>query len=322
MGKGSKGLCDADSFPDDLYEDDWTAANAIRLLRRRPANLPWMMHVSFPGPHPPFLVTAAARDAVGGRAWPSPADDANNSSTTGGTCAATHEPNTDNERCNYGAEIETLDSLFAQIEAELDAQGQLKNTVICVTSDHGDMLGDHGDSAKSKPWQGSASVPLLCAGPGIAAGRTVDAPVATMDLAGTFLDLASVAPAAGMTTRSLLPLMTSASRAAAPPPRPYVSSGLSSWRMVVAQHADPADAAGGSASFKLICCGGGKGCPNPPSTTPKAKGEYQLLLIRVDSDPFDMNDLARQPQYAPIVAEMLPLLPPPYGAGCANASRA
>ena len=42
------------------------------------------------------------------------------------------------------------------------------------------MLGDHGDVDKSKPWEGSAHVPLMCAGPGILANHTVTLPVATM----------------------------------------------------------------------------------------------------------------------------------------------
>ena len=43
------------------------------------------------------------------------------------------------------------------------------------------MLGDHGDVDKSKPWEGSAHVPLMCMGPGIVEGQTVTTPVATMD---------------------------------------------------------------------------------------------------------------------------------------------
>lgn len=55
-------------------------------------------------------------------------------------------------------------------------------TIVCIASDHGEMLGDHGDVDKSKPWEGSAHVPLMCAGPGIIAGQTLSLPVATMDM--------------------------------------------------------------------------------------------------------------------------------------------
>jgi hypothetical protein len=34
----------------------------------------------------------------------------------------------------------------------------------CISSDHGELLGDHGDWAKSKPWEGATHVPLTCMG--------------------------------------------------------------------------------------------------------------------------------------------------------------
>ncbi len=107
LGKGDASLCDATSFPQELYEDDWTAANAIALLRRRPKNKPWMLHVSFPGPHPPFVVTADSHDAVAGRYWPQPADNPQNKSTLGGRCNATGEPDGSNLRCVRGSECRT-----------------------------------------------------------------------------------------------------------------------------------------------------------------------------------------------------------------------
>ena len=93
------------------------------------------------------------------------------------------------------------------------------------------MLGDHGDVDKSKPWEGSAHVPLMCKGPGIVKGQTVTRPVATMDMAGTFLDFADAKPAAGMTTQSFRSLLEG--NAEATDYRSYVSSGLNNFR---AQH--------------------------------------------------------------------------------------
>ena len=69
------------------------------------------------------------------------------------------------------------------------------------------MLADRATTAKSKPWQSAMSVPLICAGPGIAAGFTVRTPVTTMDLAATFIDIAGGVVPAGMSSTSLLPLL-------------------------------------------------------------------------------------------------------------------
>merc|ERR1719316_2510755 len=76
MGKGggkpvNRSLCDEKTFKAEYYEDDWTASNAVALLRRRPRDRPFFLHVSFPGPHDPFLVTADMRAAASdGRVWP------------------------------------------------------------------------------------------------------------------------------------------------------------------------------------------------------------------------------------------------------------
>ena len=55
----TKDLCDADTYPQPLYEDDFTAASAVELLRRRNKTQPFFLHVSFPGPHPPFSITGS-----------------------------------------------------------------------------------------------------------------------------------------------------------------------------------------------------------------------------------------------------------------------
>eukprot|EP00662_Eupelagonemidae_sp_cell21_P042673 gene42673-25925_t len=102
-------------------------------------------------------------------------------------------------RQNYAAKVERLDGLLGEYLDELDKEGELDNTVVCLCSDHGEMLGDRASTAKSKPWRhhhttmSAMSVPLVCAGPGVAAGAVVRAPVTTMDMAATFVDYARAA---------------------------------------------------------------------------------------------------------------------------------
>merc|ERR1712093_849406 len=93
-------------------------------------------------------------------------------------------------RQNYAAKIERLDFWLGQYIDLLAAQHALEETVICVSSDHGEMLFDRGAVAKSKPWSTASSVPLLCSGPGIEANVVRSQPVSTVDLAPTFLDMA------------------------------------------------------------------------------------------------------------------------------------
>lgn len=307
MGRGSVDECINSTFTPELYEDDFTAVNAIKLIKRAPADKPWFLQVSFPGPHDPFLVTTDMRNAASdGRDWPE-AEDNPKRNTPGGACDPVAKPTGTRNRCNYAAEIENLDRLFSLVIAEVEARGEKDNTVICVASDHGEMLGDHGDVDKSKPWEGAAHVPLMCMGPGILANHTVTVPVATMDMAGTFMDFAGTNPAAGMSTRSLRPLLEGKG-AQEGNYRDFVSSGLSNFRLVVQQQDD-------GTQYKYICCKGA--CPSAPSTAPKptSPSAYVEMLIDIVQDPYDMHDLA--PSKRDVVKKMRALLPLAYAAGCA-----
>ena len=149
---------------------------------------------------------------------------------------------------------------------------------------------------------------LFVTGPGILKGKTVSVPVATMDMAGTFMDFASAVPEPHMTTQSFRGLLEGKPDAVSTY-RPYVSSGLSNFRMVVQQI--------GSKQYKYICCQGP--CPNPPSTAPAPKDPegYVEMLLDIIADPYDMHDLA--PVTRDVVALLRPLLPKAYADGCAEA---
>lgn len=299
-------------MPQEDYCDDYVADRAISVLARKPSGVPWFLQVNFPGPHPPFVVTSAMFNGTRTRTWPAPTDNALL------PAADAHKM-----RADYASELENLDGLFGRILAALEASGEANSTMIIVVSDHGEMLGDHDDYGKTMPWQGSASVPLLVSAPflGVPAGATVASPVATIDVAGTVLDYAGVTPAPGMTLSSLRPFMqASTSELAVPlaptlpaaPYRPFVASGLLSWRLVVQTRGDT--------DYKLICCRGA--CPGAPrnataafdsdavaaaaASGPAAPAETTRLYA-TRADPFDMHDLAsEQPA---VVAAMVPLLP-------------
>ena len=70
--------------------------------------------------------------------------------------------------------------------------GLSASTRVVYTSDHGDNLGARGLWGKSTLYEESAGVPLIMAGPGIAAGTVVATPVSHVDCAPTFLDVTGV----------------------------------------------------------------------------------------------------------------------------------
>ena len=145
-------ICQTSTFPQKLYEDDWTAAQAKALLQRAPHDKPWFLWVSFPGPHPPIAVTTGMENKTMGRTWPRPVDSRKHAPS----CERFQDaPSNARTRCNYAAEMENLDRLFGEVLDEVRRRGNSveKDTIVCFFSDHGEMLNDHDDIDKSKPWQ-------------------------------------------------------------------------------------------------------------------------------------------------------------------------
>ena len=113
------------------------------------------------------------------------------------------------EQCRrqYCAATELIDDQVGLILQALENRGMLDNTYIFFSSDHGEMLGDHGAFTKSLPYDPSMRVPLLASGPGIAPGQTSDALVELIDLNATLCDLAGLPPQERVDARSFAPLL-------------------------------------------------------------------------------------------------------------------
>lgn len=96
-------------------------------------------------------------------------------------------------RAAYLALCRFVDDQVAAVMAALEASGLADNTLVIFTSDHGEMLGDHGIWTKQVMYEGSAGVPLVVAGPGIPAGRC-ETTASLLDLAQTARVAAGLAP--------------------------------------------------------------------------------------------------------------------------------
>ena len=77
-----------------------------------------------------------------------------------------------------------VDRQVGKVLDALEASGQAEDTLVIFTSDHGDMMGQHGFWVKSVMYENSARVPLIMAGPGVSAGVRAD-PVSLIDIAPT-----------------------------------------------------------------------------------------------------------------------------------------
>ena len=99
----------------------------------------------------------------------------------------------------YEAEIRTFDDRLGELFAYLEQAGLLESTVIALTSDHGEEFLEHGSVLHGRThYQELVRIPLLLAGPGVAAGLRVKTPVHLVDLAPTLYALLGVPAAPSM----------------------------------------------------------------------------------------------------------------------------
>lgn len=107
----------------------------------------------------------------------------------------------------YDAEIAYADAALGQLLDELDALGVLDNTIVVVTSDHGEGHGEHNETTHSLlNYDSTLRVPLVMRIPGTQPHR-VDRAVGTVDIMPTLLDALDISAPEGMHGDSLMPLV-------------------------------------------------------------------------------------------------------------------
>lgn len=93
----------------------------------------------------------------------------------------------------YYAAVEALDDCLGRIYYELEHTGQLDNTIIVFTSDHGDNLGSHRQVGKQLPFEESISIPFLVRYPEKIKEATItDALLSPVDMMPTVFSLAGI----------------------------------------------------------------------------------------------------------------------------------
>ncbi len=106
----------------------------------------------------------------------------------------------------YYAIVSHLDQQIGLILDALEASGKRENTYVFFTADHGLSVGRHGLLGKQNMYDHSVRVPLAMAGPGIPAGKKVEADVYLQDIMATSLELAEIPKPTYVNFHSLLPL--------------------------------------------------------------------------------------------------------------------
>jgi len=233
---------DPAGVPAELHQTTWCAEKTIEFIREEREG-PWLASVNIYDPHPPFNPPQAYRDLFDPAQMPGPhfresdlAQQAKLAAVDFQSKGRTpdnldikspvlpasplnpdwlgHESAGKRDawtlQAAYYAMIKLIDDQLGRILGALEESGQRDNTVIIFTSDHGEMLGDHGLIQKGcRFYEGLVRVPLIWSWPGhFEAGLRSDALVELTDKAPTLLALAGQTPPAHMQGRSLLPILT------------------------------------------------------------------------------------------------------------------
>jgi choline-sulfatase len=184
------------------FDDEaaFAAERAIFDVARSNDRRPFLLVASFTHPHDPFAIPQRYWDLnrdedIELPASPIPQDALDpHSRRLRHVSAMDAEPVTEaqihNARRAYLGAISYVDDKLGRLLDALKAGGLAGDTIVILTSDHGEMLGEHGLWYKMSFFEGASRVPLVVASPGRFAPARVRASVSLVDLAPTLIELA------------------------------------------------------------------------------------------------------------------------------------
>ncbi len=192
-------------LPTESFEDAYIGRRAAEWIENIPDDFPWHFFVSFVGPHDPFDPPTEYGDRYRNADMPKPIVDSMKNKPAWQK-KRLHDMGPEEvavTRRQYCGLIELIDDQVGLILHALNRRGMRDNTYVIFSSDHGEMLGDHGLYAKSQAYEPSLRVPLILAGPGIQAGCVSEELVELIDINPTICEFAGLPPQENIDARSL-----------------------------------------------------------------------------------------------------------------------
>ncbi|WP_166416692.1 sulfatase-like hydrolase/transferase [Cochlodiniinecator piscidefendens] len=202
-------------------ETPWLTSEAIQFIEQQGSD-PWLCHLSFIKPHWPYIVPAPYHDMFGPqhvlpanradeeRKDAHPVHDAFMNNVIGQ--AFSRDEVREKVIPAYMGLIKQADNQMGRLFDYLETSGRMEDTMIVVTSDHGDYLGDHWLGEKDLFHDPSVKVPLIIYDPSSEAdatrGTVDDHLVEAIDLLPSFIEIAGGTVPDHITEgRSLLPIL-------------------------------------------------------------------------------------------------------------------
>lgn len=204
-------------LPEHCHATNWASEQMARVIKRRDPTRPAFWHLSYIYPHPPIVPLQHYYDRYARRTMDKPVkgDWAANSENLPPALQAVRnfwaelpeEQLLDMRRAFY-AQCTQIDHQLRVVFGTLREEGIMDDTIILFTSDHGDLLGDHGLFHKRYMYEGSARVPMILVGQRdddrVGHHMVDDRPVGLQDVMPTLLDLAGIPIPPTCTGRSMV----------------------------------------------------------------------------------------------------------------------
>jgi arylsulfatase A-like enzyme len=190
-------------LPARLHNSHWVADRSLQFLEQRDRSRPFLLMTSFIDPHPPFAPPVPWNKLYRAPSMPLPLrpPDARNFWTFINRRQNRYkfrDAGIDDRlmqvmKAYYYATVSFIDYNVGRIVQAMEQSGELENTLILWTSDHGEFLGDYDCFGKRTFLRSTANVPLIARFPErFPSGKRVDAPASLVDVMPTFLAAAGV----------------------------------------------------------------------------------------------------------------------------------
>jgi len=274
-------------LPLDAYVDAWHGEQAAQWIDRYNRPEPFFLFVGFPGPHDPWDAPQEAVARYAGVDISMPASTTRpDGAGTGryGDLLNAFQWLSDSDtvttdairgmRRAYAADITVIDDAVGRIIGALERTGRLGDTWILYTSDHGEMGGNHSMFSKCVLYDQTVRIPLIMRPPAGCAPRVVDTLVEHFDAAATVRDIAGAPHIPDSEARSLLGCATGDD------PAPRTVSVSENWGFACFQ----------TDRYKLVV--------DEDALVP-------CQLFDRAEDPAEDHNLLPDPQWAPVVEELM-----------------
>jgi len=178
---------------------------------------------------------------------------------------------------SYQASADFADQMVGRLLDKLDSTGQAGNTIVVLWADHGYHLGDKESCVKFTLWEKANHVPFIIVAPGVTKpGSRCDRPVSLIDIYPTLVDLAGLPSKKDLDGKSVVPLLRD----------PHKQWQPALMTMGKGNHAVRSD------RWRYI----------------RYKDGSEELYDH-SNDPWEWTNLARQPEYAEVIAKHKKWLP-------------